>query len=203
MAQDPNATPTKAVSAKPKNHRLVAVSCAAFVVAMIGASYAAVPLYQMFCQITGFGGATKVATKAPEQPLDRTVEIRFDANVAPGLDWSFAPEVNSMRVRVGETKMAFYRVRNRSDRPVTASATYNVTPTQSGYHFAKMQCFCFTDQTLQPGESLDMPVIFFVDPAFAEDPEVASVKTITLSYTFFPKAAPVAAGREKDEKTPL
>jgi len=202
-------TPAEAPSAIPgarprtKNHRLVVVSCVAFVAAMVGASYAAVPLYQMFCQITGFGGATRVATEAPAHPLERTLEIRFDANVAPGLDWSFEPEVRSVTVRVGETKMAFYRAHNRSDRPLTASATYNVTPAQSGYHFAKTQCFCFTEQTLQPGETLDMPVVFFVDPAFVEDPEMAGVKTITLSYTFFPKAAPVAAGTEKAGKTPL
>lgn len=204
MAQDPN-TPDTPAARKPRtaNHRLVAVSCAAFVAAMVGASYAAVPLYQMFCQVTGFGGATRVAEKAPEHPLERTVEIRFDANVAPGLDWSFAPEVRSVTVRVGETKMAFYRAHNRSDRPITASATYNVTPAQAGYHFAKTQCFCFTEQTLQPGETLDMPVVFFVDPAFAEDPEMVGVKTITLSYTFFQKAAPVAVGTEKTGKAPL
>lgn len=188
---------------RPRSHRVVALSCAAFVVTMVGAAYAAVPLYQMFCQVTGFGGATKVASAAPAKALERTVEIRFDANVAPGLDWSFEPEARSVTVRVGETKLAFYRAHNRSSEPVTASATYNVTPAQSGYHFAKMQCFCFTDQTLQPGESLDMPVVFFVDPAFAEDPEMAGVKTITLSYTFFPKATPLAAGKVKDGKAPL
>jgi len=108
-----------------------------------------------------------------------------------------------MQVRIGETKLAYYRVHNRGKEPVTASATYNVTPAQSGYHFAKMQCFCFTDQTLQPGETLDMPVIFFVDPALAEDPELATLKTITLSYTFFPKAAPVAATLSETGKAPL
>ncbi|MBS9478741.1 cytochrome c oxidase assembly protein [Ancylobacter radicis] len=186
------------------NHRIVALSCAAFVATMVGASYAAVPLYQMFCQVTGFGGATKVATAAPEHALERTIEVRFDANVAPGLDWSFAPEVRAVTVRIGETKLAYYRVHNRGSQPVTAAATYNVTPAQSGVHFAKMQCFCFTDQTLQPGESLDMPVIFFVDPALAEDPEMNGLKTITLSYTFFPKAAaPVAAGKPEPGKTPL
>ncbi|QFR31629.1 cytochrome c oxidase assembly protein [Ancylobacter sp. TS-1] len=197
-AADPAGAPRRA-----RGHRVVALSCAAFVATMVGASYAAVPLYQMFCQVTGFGGATRVATAAPAVPLERTVEVRFDANVAPGLDWAFEPEQRSVTVRVGETKLAFYKARNRSDKPVTASATYNVTPAQSGYHFAKMQCFCFTDQTLQPGESLDMPVIFFVDPAFAEDPEMNGVKTITLSYTFFAKAAPLAAGAPKDGKAPL
>jgi len=191
MATDP----TPRASAGATRHRTVAIACAMFVAAMLGAAYAAVPLYQMFCQVTGFGGATKVATAAPDTALERTVEVRFDANVAPGLDWAFEPEVRSMQVRIGETKLAYFRARNRGKQPVTASATYNVTPGQSGYYFAKMQCFCFTDQTLQPGETLDMPVVFFVDPALAEDPEMNGLKTITLSYTFFPKAAPVAAGK--------
>lgn len=202
--EDPVEAPAaQAARRRARNHRTVALSCAAFVAVMTGAAFAAVPLYQMFCQVTGFGGATRVAAAAPGAPLERMVEVRFDANTAPGLDWSFTPELRSVDVRVGETKLAYYRVHNRSSQPVTASATYNVTPTQSGYHFAKMQCFCFTDQTLQPGETLDMPVVFFVDPAFAEDPEMRGVKTITLSYTFFPKAAPLAAGTLKDGRAPL
>jgi len=186
-----------------KRHRVVAISCAAFVLTMVGAAYAAVPLYQMFCQVTGFGGATTRAETAPNTTLDRVVEVRFDANVAPGLPWSFEPEVRSMQVRIGETKLAYYKVHNRGKEPFTASATYNVTPAQSGYYFAKMQCFCFTDQTLQPGETLDMPVVFFVDPALAEDPELTGLKTITLSYTFFAKATPVAATTAVTGKAPL
>lgn len=207
MANEPNLPTAEATApARPqaRRHRMVALSCAAFVATMVGASYAAVPLYEMFCRVTGFGGATKVATVAPGAALERTVEVRFDANVAPGLDWSFAPEVRSLQVKVGETKLAYYRVHNRSSKTVTAAATYNVTPAQSGPYFAKMQCFCFTDQTLQPGESLDMPVIFFVDPALAEDAEMKGLKSITLSYTFFPKATPpVAAGKPDPAKTPL
>jgi len=186
-----------------KRHRVVAISCAAFVLTMVGAAYAAVPLYQMFCQVTGFGGATTRAETAPTTTLDRVVEVRFDANVAPGVPWSFEPEVPSMQVRIGETKLAYYKVHNRGKEAVTASATYNVTPAQSGYYFAKMQCFCFTDQTLQPGETLDMPVVFFVDPALADDPEMAGLKTITLSYTFFAKATPVAATTAASAKAPL
>lgn len=196
-----NSTPRPVPSGA--RHRVVAISCAAFVLTMVGAAYAAVPLYQMFCQVTGFGGATTRAETAPAQTLDRVVEVRFDANVAPGLPWSFEPEVRSMQVKIGETKLAYYRVHNRGKEPVTASATYNVTPAQSGYYFAKMQCFCFTDQTLQPGESLDMPVVFFVDPALADDPEMAGLKTITLSYTFFAKATPVAATTAVSGKAPL
>lgn len=182
-------------SGTARRHRVVAASCVVFVAAMVGAAYAAVPLYQMFCQITGFGGATKVATSAPNQVLDREVEIRFDANVAPGLPWAFAPEVRSMKVKLGETKLAYYRVENRGAQPITASATYNVAPALAGYHFAKMQCFCFTDQTLQPGEALDMPVVFFVDPALADDRDLDGLNTITLSYTFFAKPAALAAGK--------
>jgi len=193
----------KAGGGNSRAHRRVAISCVLFVALMTGASYAAVPLYEMFCRVTGFGGSTKVALSAPNTVTDRVVEIRFDANVAPGLPWTFAPEMRSMDVLVGETKLAYYRVKNTSSEPVTATATYNVTPAQAGYHFAKMQCFCFTDQTLQPGESLDMPVVFFVDPAFLEDPEMAGVRTITLSYTFFHKATPVAASKESPGRAPL
>ncbi|WP_425353839.1 cytochrome c oxidase assembly protein [Ancylobacter gelatini] len=181
--------------ASNRRHRVVAASCGVFVLAMVGAAYAAVPLYQMFCQVTGFGGATKVAASAPNQTLDREVEIRFDANVAPGLPWAFAPEQRSVTVKLGETKLAYYRVENRGKETVTASATYNVAPALAGYHFAKMQCFCFTDQTLQPGDVLDMPVVFFVDPALADDKDLDGLKTITLSYTFFAKPAPLAAGK--------
>ncbi|PZQ83424.1 MAG: cytochrome c oxidase assembly protein [Ancylobacter novellus] len=205
MATDPtplqDQTPAAPARASHTRHRTVAVACGVFVLAMLGAAYAAVPLYQMFCQVTGFGGATKVAVAAPAQALERTVEVRFDANVAPGLPWSFEPEVRTMKMRIGETKIAYYRAHNHGTQPVTASATYNVAPAQSGYYFAKMQCFCFTDQTLQPGETLDMPVVFFVDPALAEDPEMNGLKTITLSYTFFPKAAPVAAGKPEPSKS--
>ncbi|MFT0860574.1 cytochrome c oxidase assembly protein [Ancylobacter sp. G4_0304] len=178
-----------------RRHAVVAASCGVFVLAMVGAAYAAVPLYQMFCQVTGFGGATKVATSAPNRMLDREVEIRFDANVAPGLSWAFAPEQRSVTVKLGETKLAYYRAENRGKEPVTASATYNVAPALAGYHFAKMQCFCFTDQTLQPGEVIDMPVVFFVDPALADDKDLDGLKTITLSYTFFAKPASLAAGK--------
>lgn len=184
-----------APAARPssRGHGMVAASCGLFVLAMVGAAYAAVPLYQMFCQATGFGGATKVATAAPAKASEREVEVRFDANVAPGVPWLFTPEERSVKVKLGETKLVFYRVENAGPAAVTAAATYNVTPAQAGYHFAKMQCFCFTDQTLQPGEVLDMPVVFFVDPAMAEDPDAAGIKSITLSYTFFAKQAPVAS----------
>lgn len=176
----------------PGRSRLVALACGAFAISMVGAAYAAVPLYQMFCQVTGFGGATRVAAKAPKEALGRVMEVRFDTNVAPGLAWEFQPDVRSMQVRVGETKLAHFRVTSRAKVPTTGAATYNVTPGQVGAYFAKLQCFCFTDQKLDPGETIEMPVVFFVDPDLAKDPEMAGVKTITLSYTFFAKAAPVA-----------
>ncbi len=200
-ARDPSSS--SAAGTGSRRHAVVAVACVVFVGAMVGASYAAVPLYKMFCQVTGFGGATRVATAAPDHAIDRVVEVRFDSNVAPGLPWSFEPEVRSMQVRLGDTKLVHFRATNHADRPVTAAATYNVTPGVVGSHFGKMQCFCFTDQTLQPGESIEMPVVFFVDPDMATDIDAASVSTITLSYTFFPKATPVASGQGTPAKAPL
>lgn len=203
MSEDPKpqaipAAAPRAATVSAGRHRMVAIACTAFVFAMVGAAYAAVPLYQMFCQVTGFGGATRLATQAPERQLERTVQVRFDSNVAPGLPWNFQPDVGSVQVRLGESKLAYFRVTNRGATPTTGTATYNVTPAVTGSYFNKLQCFCFTEQTLQPGESMEMPVVFFVDPSLADDPEMAGVKTITLSYTFFAKAAstpaPVASG---------
>jgi cytochrome c oxidase assembly protein subunit 11 len=217
MSEDnkPEAVSTDAVHASARRgatgsagrHRLVGMACGAFVLAMVGAAYAAVPLYQMLCQVTGFAGTTRVATKAPERELARTVQVRFDSNVAPGLPWNFQPDVGSVQVRLGESKLAYFRVTNRGATPTTGTATYNVTPGATGSYFNKLQCFCFTEQTLQPGESMEMPVVFFVDPSLADDPEMAGVKTITLSYTFFAKAtpAPVASGEatKAPAKAPL
>ncbi|GIU67176.1 cytochrome c oxidase assembly protein CtaG [Candidatus Phycosocius spiralis] len=159
---------------------------AAFVpLAMLGASYAAVPLYQLFCQVTGYGGTTQVATAAASTVLSRTIQVRFDANVAPGVPWSFKPEKPVVSLKLGENGLAFYTVKNESDRPVTAVATYNVTPHKVGPYFQKLECFCFQDRTLQPGESMELPVIFYVDPALATDRNVDEVTEVTLSYTFF------------------
>jgi cytochrome c oxidase assembly protein subunit 11 len=153
--------------------------------AMLGAAYAAVPLYQLFCQVTGYGGTTQVATSAASQVLSRTIQVRFDANVAPGVPWSFKPEKPVVELKLGENGLAFYTVKNESDRPVTAVATYNVTPHKVGPYFQKLECFCFQDRTLQPGESMELPVIFYVDPALATDRNVDEVTEVTLSYTFF------------------
>jgi cytochrome c oxidase assembly protein subunit 11 len=168
----------------------IALIAAAAPITMFGAAYAAVPLYELFCQVTGFGGTTQVATRAAERVLDQTVTVRFDANTGDGIPWDFAPEKRSVQLRVGENGLAFYRVTNTSNRPVTAVATYNVTPHQAGLYFQKLECFCFQDKTLQPGETAELPVIFYVDPEMATAPEMANVKEITLSYTFFESGDP-------------
>jgi cytochrome c oxidase assembly protein subunit 11 len=153
---------------------------------MFGLSWASVPLYQLFCQVTGYGGTTQVATGPADRVMDQTVKVRFDANVAPGLPWDFAPQMREMDIKLGENGLAFYTVTNTSDQPVTAVATYNVTPFKSGPYFQKLECFCFQDRTLQPGETMELPVIFYVDPSLATDSDTDDVTQITLSYTFFP-----------------
>jgi cytochrome c oxidase assembly protein subunit 11 len=164
---------------------LVALSLAGLVAAMVGLSFAAVPLYRIFCQTTGYGGATQRAEVAPTDVLDRIVTVRFDANVNPNLPWSFAPEQRTMQVHVGESGLAFFKATNNSDKPVTGTAGFNVAPQAAGLYFTKVQCFCFTAQTLQPGESIEMPVSFFVDPKFVEDESTVNIPEITLSYTFY------------------
>jgi cytochrome c oxidase assembly protein subunit 11 len=191
----------KNISAAPRpdlacRHRAVALSCAVFVAAMVGAAFAAVPLYNLFCRVTGFGGTPLIATAAPAAPIERRVVVRFDANVAPGLAWTFAPERREIEFRIGETALVHYVAKNLSDRETLASATYNVSPPQAGGYFNKLQCFCFTEQRLGPGETAEFPVVFFVDPAIDLDVELKSLAEITLSYTFFPMRKvpePVAA----------
>lgn len=177
-----------------RSHRKIAGGCVLFVGFMLGAAYAAVPLYDMFCRATGFGGTTQVATAAPASVLDREMTIRFDGNVSRELNWAFQPEVNAVKVKVGETKLVMFKAKNLSDKPLTGTATYNVTPETTGAYFSKLECFCFTKQTLQPGEEIEMPVAFFVDPSIADERELDRTGQITLSYTFFPvKDSPVAA----------
>jgi cytochrome c oxidase assembly protein subunit 11 len=154
-------------------------------IAMVGAAYGSVPLYQLFCQVTGYGGTTQIATKAADAVLDRKIKVRFDANVAPGVPWTFTPEKPVVELGLGENGLAFYKVKNNSDQPVTAVATYNVTPHKIGTYFQKLECFCFQDRTLQPGEEMELPVIFYVDPSLATDKGVSEVTEVTLSYTFF------------------
>lgn len=183
---------------------LVASICGLVVALMVGASYAAVPFYDWFCRATGFNGTTQVATAAPSTaPLGRKIKVRFDANVAPGLPWKFVPELTEIDVRIGEVVTAFYTVTNQSRRVTAAQAGYNVAPLTAGAYFQKINCFCFTEQTMDPGETRDMPVVFYVDPALAADSENDGLNSITLSYTFYPmreQPAPLAAGERERKK---
>lgn len=171
-------------SLRSRNRRtMFAVSF--IVVGMVGLAFASVPLYRLFCQVTGLGGTTQVAAAESDAVLDRTITVRFNASRDPSLPWSFQPEQRAVELRIGETGLAYYRADNRSPEPVVGVATYNVTPLKAGIYFNKLACFCFENQVLQPGEGIDMPVSFFVDPAIADDRSMDDVKTITLSYTFF------------------
>lgn len=169
---------------------VVAFACGGFVAGMVGVSFAAVPLYSWFCRTTGFGGTTQVAKTTPDQVSARVVTVRFDSNVAPGLPWSFEPERRTIDVRLGEVVTVYYAVRNESARVTTGQAGYNVTPPTVGAYFEKINCFCFTQQTLQPGEKRDMAVVFYVDAKLGKDAEQSAVNNITLSYTFFPVRVP-------------
>lgn len=173
-----------AANLKIRNLRLVLVS---FSVAagMVGAAYAAVPLYEVFCQVTGFGGTTQTAEAAPAVTLDRKITVRFNADVGKALPWRFAPAQDRVELKIGEQVLAFYRAKNLSGRTITGTAAFNVTPAKVGQYFNKIACFCFTEQELKAGAEVDMPVTFFIDPAIADDPNLNEVTTITLSYTFF------------------
>jgi cytochrome c oxidase assembly protein subunit 11 len=166
---------------------IVAACCGVFVAAMVGAAYASVPFYTWFCKTTGFGGTTQVAEKAPAlgQVLGREIAIRFDSNVAPGLPWRFDPEQNEIKIHIGEVATVHYKVVNEAAREITAQAGYNVSPPQVGSYFNKINCFCFTQQTLKAGETREMTVVFYVDPDIAKDSDQNDLNTITLSYTFY------------------
>jgi cytochrome c oxidase assembly protein subunit 11 len=181
------------LKAAERNIRVAAL-CSLIVVAMIGLSYAAVPLYRLFCEVTGFDGTPQRAAAAPGAVPGREITVDFDANTGPGLPWSFAPAQRRLTVRLGEEAIAHYRAANHAARPVTGTAVFNVTPDLAGRYFNKIQCFCFLEQTLQPGQSVDMPVVFFIDPKIAEDKDLASLSTITLSYTFYPLAPDKVSG---------
>jgi cytochrome c oxidase assembly protein subunit 11 len=176
-------------TARPRD-LIVAAACGACVALMVGAAYAAVPFYNWFCRVTGFNGTTQVATSAPSGVLERTVTVRFDANLGPGLPWRFEPERNAIEVKLGEVVTVNYRVVNEAARDITASAAYNVAPLNMGAFFQKINCFCFTDQHMKAGEKRDMPVVFYIDPALAKDADGADINTITLSYTFYPQREP-------------
>ena len=163
----------------------VAVICGVVAAMMVGAAYASVPLYNWFCRTTGFGGTTQVAAAAPGQVLGRMINVRFDSNVAPGLPWKFEPEQNEIKIHIGEVATVHYKVTNLAAREITAQAGYNVAPPTVGAYFTKINCFCFTQQTMKPGETREMTVVFYVDPSLVKDRDQDRLDTITLSYTFY------------------
>jgi len=166
-------------------NRVVGFRAALFGLAMLGLAFASVPLYRIFCQVTGFGGTTQKAVEAPGAVAGQ-IGVRFDANINPALPWKFEPEQETVRVHPGARTTIYYRATNLSARPTTGQAVFNVTPEQAGQYFSKIECFCFTEQTLKAGESVRMPVVFFVDPKLRDDAATAKIDEITLSYTFYP-----------------
>lgn len=174
--------------AERKRNTKVAVVCASVFFFMTGAAFAAVPLYRMFCQLTGFDGTPRRAESASDTVLGKTLTIRFDANVRD-LPWTFKAEQTSQEAKIGETKIAFFKVTNNSDKPITGRALFNVVPEQAGPYFQKLQCFCFSDQTIAAGATVDMPVLYYVDPKYADDINTKGKPEVTLSYTFFPSAS--------------
>jgi cytochrome c oxidase assembly protein subunit 11 len=202
MDMEPTDKQTKAAPRLSRD-ALVASICGFVVVLMVGASYAAVPFYNWFCRATGFNGTTQVATSLPSAaPLGRKIAVRFDSNVAPGLPWKFEPEKTEIEVRIGEVTTVYYTVTNQSARTTSAQAAYNVAPLTVGAYFQKINCFCFTEQTMAPGEKREMAVVFYVDPSLVNDHDNDTLNTITLSYTFYPIRDPApkpVAEREPDK----
>jgi cytochrome c oxidase assembly protein subunit 11 len=196
-------------SANPKwprrvNYGVTAAVCAVFVAGMVGMSYAAVPLYRIFCQATGYGGTTRRAEFAPKTIVDRVVTVRFDSNISNNLGWSFRPLQRSVQVKLGQVDTVSFEAENRTDRTETGTAAFNVTPDQAGAYFNKIACFCFTEQTLKPGQKTDLGVTFFVDPSYANDPNLQNIDTVTLSYSFYPATPkPVASAATTSGENPL
>jgi cytochrome c oxidase assembly protein subunit 11 len=186
-----------------KRNQRTALYASGVIVGMLGLTAAAVPLYDLFCRVTGFGGTTQVAEAAPDAVTDHTVRVSFNADREPALPWRFQPVQRRMDVRLGENHLAFYTAENRSDRPIVGRAVYNVTPHKAGAYFAKVHCFCFEEQLLLPGESIEMPVSFFVDPAMLDDVNTADIHEITLSYTFFIDEEATAAAAQAAETARL
>jgi cytochrome c oxidase assembly protein subunit 11 len=186
------------MTSNPNKNLHVALMAASVFCAMVGLAYASVPLYRLFCQSTGFGGTTQIATSAPKVAAGRDISIRFDANTSANLGWNFRAEQTTMVVKIGEPSMAHYKATNMASETVTGTAKFNVTPTSAGAYFNKIQCFCFTKQTLKPGETADFPVQFFVDPAILDDPDAKGIREITLSYSFYPTAPDQQANLKKN-----
>lgn len=178
-----------------KSNARVAMLAGGLALGMVGMAYASVPLYRIFCQVTGFGGTTQVSEGPSASILDKSINIEFDANVNRELSWNFEPVQHKITVKIGEQALAFYRAKNTSNQTITGTAVFNVTPPLAGKYFNKVECFCFTEQTLKPGQSVDMPVTFFVDPEIVKDQDLKKLKTITLSYTFY------EADKDEDETT--
>ena len=205
MHEEPTASQKPASRRGLTRDAVVASICGFVVVLMVGASYAAVPFYNWFCRATGFNGTTQVATSAPSgAPLTRKIAVRFDANVAPGLPWKFEPEQTEIEVQIGQVVTVFYNVTNQSARTTAGQAAYNVAPLTVGSYFQKINCFCFTEQTMAPGEKREMPVVFYVDPSIVADHDNDTLSTITLSYTFYavrdPAPKPLAASEPDKRK---
>jgi len=179
-----------------KKNLRVLVLCLGALVVMSGLTAASVPLYRLFCQVTGYGGTTQVASAAPEIVLDREVTVRFDSNVSSGMAWDFSANQVSQTLHIGEVGLAFFTATNLTDDTTSGVATFNVTPLEAGLYFSKIQCFCFNEQTLEPGETVQMPVYYYVDPDITERANLDDVTTITLSYTFFPSESPRADTRD-------
>jgi cytochrome c oxidase assembly protein subunit 11 len=183
-------------------NRRTAIALSSIIVAMLGLTAASVPLYRLFCQVTGYGGTTQRAEQAPDAVVGEPIKITFNADVSPDLPWIFQPVQKSVTVRPGEEQLVFYEAMNRSDQPIVGKATFNVTPFLAGPYFDKVQCFCFEEQTLDPGQRVDMGVSFFVDPSIVDDPDGRAVREITLSYTFFiDKEATAELRRRRAEQT--
>jgi cytochrome c oxidase assembly protein subunit 11 len=182
--------------ADPVRNRRVALLAAGVAAGMLGLAFASVPLYTLFCKVTGFGGTTQVAVDKPAQVGSETITIRFDSNIDASLAWNFHPKVQQQLVKVGEVSFAHYLAHNTGSATSKGSAVFNVTPPEAGLYFNKIACFCFTEQTLKPGERLEMPVQYFVDPAILEDADTKGIREITLSYTFYPVTEPAAARQE-------
>lgn len=182
------------------NKRVVLIS-SAVVVGMLGLGFASKPLYDTFCRVTGYGGTTQVAEVASDTIVDRDIVVRFDSNISADLKWSFKPVENTMTVKLGQNALAFYTAKNISDKPLVGTASYNVAPIKAAPFFSKLECFCFTEQRLEPGEEVKMPVLFFVDSEMANNTRFDDIKTITLSYTFYNVEAPTAAALTTEDRT--
>lgn len=188
-------------TAAGRRHRTTAFMLAGVVLGMVGMAYAAVPLYRIFCQTTGFGGTPMIVERGSEEVLDQTIEVRFDANVGTGLPWKFKPKQATVTARLGETLLVYYTATNVSSETTRGTARYNVAPDSTGAYFNKIECFCFTEQKLEPGQTVDMPVSFFIDPAFAKDGTTKNQPVITLSYTFYPMDKPATTSGHEAGKS--